>query len=75
MSTIPLSPSSVTIEREGPILYLDVDGVQVALEDGDDAQVTLTIPVAILRALRVALNHPQIVAILAADAPTEALTA
>jgi hypothetical protein len=47
------------------VLYVEADDILISAERGDtEALVTLSIPVSLLRALRAALNHPQLIALL-----------
>jgi hypothetical protein len=59
-----------TTSTDGPVLYVEADDILISAERGDaEALVTLSIPVSMLRALRAALNHPQLVTLL--DEPAE----
>lgn len=61
MSLLSSTLPEVRIERDGATIYADADGVQVAMEPGEDAAVvTLLVPVALLRALKHLLSHPQL---------------
>jgi hypothetical protein len=54
-----------TTSTDGPVLYVEADDILISAERGDvEALVTLSIPVSMLRALRAALNHPQLIALL-----------
>lgn len=61
-------PPAVEVERdpESRVTYLEVGGLQVALEDtpSDVVLVTLALPVELLSALRALLTHPQVSALL-----------
>lgn len=61
MSLLPSLPPEIRIERDGATVYADADGVQVAMETGEDvALVTLLVPIELLRALKHLLSHPQL---------------
>lgn len=58
-----LARPEVQIERsaDGAIVYADAEGIQVAIDTGDDvAVVTVVLPIEVLRALKCLLSHPQL---------------
>lgn len=74
MSFPVIVPDAVEVERdaESRVTYLYALGASLAVEDVPDgaADITLTVPVALLRALRALVTHPQVAALLDAAEAT-----
>lgn len=70
---VPDAPEAgpVRVELDGAVLYLDAEGVQLSIEDGEGVGlITLPVPISLLRAARAILTHPQLSALLDAHEAT-----